>query len=550
MNTKITATTGRLQVKRDTKEAWQKASSNVAEIKPGELVGIYEFGENTNSNTQSRVAFSTNSDDTNIIYVTCEGGNLELGDNNTFFISGQGEINISFENKTNKKAYIKCQSKDLFIDLEPQATNELNITFDANAATKLEFIAYSEDERYASISLKMGYNNNFGTKQSGKEYKETPYVSNLKAGEGYGAVAQAGLGGENEALGAFSAAFGHNTEANGFASFTSGEGTKTSNDYEVAFGKFNLSKENTTVFSIGEGLSDSQRANLVEITKEGNLKIKGSLYLENDDDYPLNKDKLQELIENSGGGILFIPFEVVEYPTVKPTSESAITDIQEALSKGKGIIAMLNNEYYNLYQYSLSKVDEPPIIVFTCGTGNKNKQISYMENNWEITEIETVEATDWEGNHDSLSLKATEYANNAYKATKDVNGNNITTTYATIRNVKTLSDRTTDLENDVEDLEGNIEILEGNIKTLSSGIDGLQQDLTEHINTIGTDTAKGHLKLSDSYNSESDINDGIAATPKAVKTAYDALNKDKAPAHEFGTTIPEKLSYGTLFIQI
>lgn len=173
-----------------------------------------------------------------------------------------------------------------------------------------------------------------------------------------------------------------------------------------------------------------------------------------------------------------------------------------------------------------------------------------MENSWEIAEIEIVEAIDWEGNDESLSLKAAEYANNAYKAIEDANGNNIINTYATISNVNKLN-------NSVEELEGSIEDLESSIEDLSSSVSGLSQNLTSHIGTIGTNTEKGHLKLSDSYSSNSDISDGIAATPKAVKVAYDKaqetyneLNESKAPAHEFGTTIPNELSYGTLFIQI
>lgn len=44
--------------------------------------------------------------------------------------------------------------------------------------------------------------------------------------------------------------------------------------------------------------------------------------------------------------------------------------------------------------------------------------------------------------------------------------------------------------------------------------------------TYGTSTSSnyGHVKLSDSTGSTSDVNDGIAATPKAVKAAYDLAN--------------------------
>ena len=46
---------------------------------------------------------------------------------------------------------------------------------------------------------------------------------------------------------------------------------------------------------------------------------------------------------------------------------------------------------------------------------------------------------------------------------------------------------------------------------------------------IATNTNYGHTKLSDDINSTSSITNGVAATPKAVKTSYDlatnAVNK-------------------------
>ncbi len=51
----------------------------------------------------------------------------------------------------------------------------------------------------------------------------------------------------------------------------------------------------------------------------------------------------------------------------------------------------------------------------------------------------------------------------------------------------------------------------------------LQEALTTHGAVTGNASTKGHLKLSDAINSTSGVSGGIAATPKAVKDAYDAL---------------------------
>ena len=53
----------------------------------------------------------------------------------------------------------------------------------------------------------------------------------------------------------------------------------------------------------------------------------------------------------------------------------------------------------------------------------------------------------------------------------------------------------------------------------------LQNALTTHVNTKGNASAFGHVKLSNAINSISGEGDGVAATPKAVKDAYDALVK-------------------------
>ena len=73
-------------------------------------------------------------------------------------------------------------------------------------------------------------------------------------------------GKETVASGACAHAGGLNSIASKKNSFVHGEGLKVSNEAEVAFGKYNKS-ESDTIFSIGNGESDSNRSNIFEIKK-------------------------------------------------------------------------------------------------------------------------------------------------------------------------------------------------------------------------------------------------------------------------------------------
>lgn len=77
-------------------------------------------------------------------------------------------------------------------------------------------------------------------------------------------------GNETTASGANSHAEGYSTTASGNSSHTGGTGTKALHDNEVAYGKYNESKDDT-VFSVGDGTADNARHNAFEITKTGGI---------------------------------------------------------------------------------------------------------------------------------------------------------------------------------------------------------------------------------------------------------------------------------------
>ena len=77
-------------------------------------------------------------------------------------------------------------------------------------------------------------------------------------------------GNETTASGANSHAEGYSTTASGNSSHTGGTGTKALHDNEVAYGKYNESKDDT-VFSVGDGTADNARHNAFEITTTGGM---------------------------------------------------------------------------------------------------------------------------------------------------------------------------------------------------------------------------------------------------------------------------------------
>lgn len=70
------------------------------------------------------------------------------------------------------------------------------------------------------------------------------------------------------AIGNYAFAGGIDTEVKGNVSFAYGEGLKASKYYSAAFGIYNSFDENT-LFSIGNGDSDTERSNAFEVTKTG-----------------------------------------------------------------------------------------------------------------------------------------------------------------------------------------------------------------------------------------------------------------------------------------
>ena len=123
--------------------------------------------------------------------------------------------------------------------------------------------AYCHAEGYSATasgesSHAEGYNTTASKQYSHAEGCRTTASGESSHAEGYSTTAS----------GSYSHTEGLNTIASGFASHAGGTGTKALHDNEVAYGKYNESKDDT-VFSVGDGTSDSARHNAFEITTTG-----------------------------------------------------------------------------------------------------------------------------------------------------------------------------------------------------------------------------------------------------------------------------------------
>ena len=123
--------------------------------------------------------------------------------------------------------------------------------------------AYCHAEGYSATasgesSHAEGYNTTASEQYSHAEGCRTTASGNSSHAEGYSTTAS----------GSYSHTEGLNTTASGSASHAGGIGTKALHDNEVAYGKYNESKDDT-IFSVGDGTADDARHNAFEITTTG-----------------------------------------------------------------------------------------------------------------------------------------------------------------------------------------------------------------------------------------------------------------------------------------
>lgn len=130
------------------------------------------------------------------------------------------------------------------------------------------FAAGQQNEVTARLAVAIGYKN----KATNTDSIAIGY-QNTSSGS-----ASVAMGDTCEASGTSSTAMGYKTKATGAYSSTFGQNTQATNEGEVAMGMYNKSTTSTdaaeqTMFSFGIGTSDTNRANALEIKKNGDVYI-------------------------------------------------------------------------------------------------------------------------------------------------------------------------------------------------------------------------------------------------------------------------------------
>lgn len=140
-------------------------------------------------------------------------------------------------------------------------------------AEDLEHIEQGIYDNSENMALKEIYHDNAIRLSSGNE---EPTTVNTRSME---------LGYKAKAPGIYSAAIGNGAEALESNSFSTGYGTRSAGSEQFSCGRFNEEADWQTVFIIGFGTSDSNRANIHTVDYKGNAYFKGDV---SNDQYSLN----------------------------------------------------------------------------------------------------------------------------------------------------------------------------------------------------------------------------------------------------------------------
>ena len=137
---------------------------------------------------------------------------------------------------------------------------------------------------------------------SEKDYiKNKPPILAVYPGTSGSFTGGTGMNSMNEAAKQNSIAYGYGVSAKGNYSAAFGYFLQALHDYEIAYGKFNQSNADT-VFSIGDGTSNSDRHNLMELKTNGQMFLNGNaVKTEGGDDD--NKLRLGQITANGKYGI-------------------------------------------------------------------------------------------------------------------------------------------------------------------------------------------------------------------------------------------------------
>lgn len=215
---------------------------------------------------------------------------------------------------------------------EGDDTSTYGMSSHAEGYKTYAFGSYSHTEGFAAISYgKSSHTEGFKTIAYGDYAHAEGFLSTA-----YGDYAHA-EGFKTIAYGNYTHAEGENSYAIGWASHTQGLATVAYNHREAAFGQYNesITGGNWTIFSIGDGTSGTNRHNIIDFRKNGDMHKNGSSYFHDNIYGPISYTYVSSLGDSASLDIVLSSLlKQPEYtrPDIKVQYKLSTGDFVEATS--------------------------------------------------------------------------------------------------------------------------------------------------------------------------------------------------------------------------
>ena len=205
-----------------------------------------------------------------------------------------------------------------------ETADTVSFNLPISAGTRTNALIYNSTTNSASGN----YSNAEGeyTTASGYYSHAEGYIANAN---GYASHAE---GESTKSKGYSSHAEGTETEANGDYSHSEGHYTRTTNESEHSSGRYNNSvsasttfgDSGNTLFSVGNGKSNSSRHNAIDIRQNGDIYIADTNDISTTNYYQKPMIKLQDALRGGGGSITID--QSLDSGSTNPVANSAITN--------------------------------------------------------------------------------------------------------------------------------------------------------------------------------------------------------------------------------
>ena len=191
----------------------------------------------------------------------------------------EGKFNITYGDWSHAEGWV-----NITYGADSHAEGQTNTTYgEASHAEGFGNIAYGEASHAEGDS-----NTTYGANSHAEGFENITY-GDCSHAEGH----------QSKAAGLYSHAEGDSTLAYGDGSHTQGYHTVAYNDYEATFGQFNVSTTGETVFSIGDGVDNDNRHNIIDFRKNGDMHKNGNSYFHDNIYGPVSNTYVESLGESA-----------------------------------------------------------------------------------------------------------------------------------------------------------------------------------------------------------------------------------------------------------